>query len=96
MESRYIGAGALICLLASTLSFAQNGTPTSPSTQPTDPSAASSPHQRTVTKSPGDESAATTQGTSPSAASTPHQKKATKKKAKPATPDSPDTNKPTS
>lgn len=90
MESRYTSAGGLICLLVSTLTFAQNGTPTAPATQPTDPSAASSPHQRAVTKTPADESAATTTGTSPNAASTPHQKKATKKKAKPATPTSPD------
>jgi hypothetical protein len=59
-----------------------------PQTQPTDPSAASSPHQRDVVKSPGAEAPAPADSASSNDSSTPHQKQVMKKKkhkAKPAT-----------
>jgi hypothetical protein len=90
MQARYTHAAALAGLLAATLTYAQNGTPPAPSAQRTDPTAASSPHQRAVTKTPADETAAASGSTNPSAASTPHQKKTTKK-PKTATPTEPNT-----
>ncbi len=94
MAARYTNAVGLLGLLAAATVFGQtpSGTPANPTSQPSDPGAASSPHQRTVTKTPTDESAAATSGTNPSDASTPHQKKALKKKQKakkPTPPDSP-------
>jgi hypothetical protein len=72
--------GFLAGMLAAATVFAQATPPAPPATQPSDPSAASSPHQRATTKSPSGEAS-----TSPSAASdtaTPHQKQAMKKKHK--------------
>lgn len=71
--------------------FAQGAMPNDPSTAPSDPGAASTPHQRATTQSPVTESPAAAGGTSPSDASTPHQKQATKKKhkTKKSSPDAP-------
>ncbi|MDP8986089.1 MAG: hypothetical protein M3N97_13850 [Pseudomonadota bacterium] len=66
----------LIGVLASAAVFAQ-----APATEPTDPSAASSPHQRETVKQPGAEAPATAD-TSPNNAATPHQKHVMKKKHK--------------
>jgi hypothetical protein len=67
---------ALIAMAPSALVLAQ----TEPQSDPTSPSAASSPHQRDSTQSNSPEASSTdsTQGTNPSAASTPHQQQATK------------------
>jgi hypothetical protein len=86
MKSKYTCIGALIAVLASAGAVAQS-TPTP--AQPTDPSAASSPHQRAVTKSPSTESSATTEGSNPSDASSPHQKQTVKKKKHKSTTSSP-------
>ncbi len=79
MPARHSSAGALVGLFATAAVFAQtpSGTPAHPIAQPSNPSAASSPHQRDVTKTPADE-AAPAAGASPNDASTPHQKKAVK------------------
>jgi hypothetical protein len=68
---------ALISMAPTALVVAQT---TEPQSDPTSPSAASSPHQRDTTQSNAPEASSTdnTQGTSPSAASTPHQQQATK------------------
>jgi cytoskeletal protein RodZ len=62
----------LLVIVTTTLAVAQ----TSPTSDKTAPSAASSPAQRSATASPATESP-TTDGTDPSAASTPHQKQVT-------------------
>ena len=79
----------LLGLVASAAVFAQSGTPApAPGTQPTDPSAASTPHQRAATKTPDTGTPAAASGTSPSDAATPAQKDSLKKKKKhKATPD---------
>lgn len=75
------GAGTAAALLAGTVLFAQGTTPpATPGSQPTGPSAASTPSQRAVTKSPSGEAATGTGSTSPSAASTPQQKQQLQKK----------------
>jgi hypothetical protein len=74
-------SGFLAVLAASTL-FAQDSAAPAPGAQPTDPSAASSPHQRATTKAPSEESQPAASGTNPSDASTPHQKQSMKKKHK--------------
>ena len=71
-------AGILTGMIIVATVFAQSTTPGKP-TEPSDPSAASSPHQRAVTKSPSAE-APTSSATSPSDAGTPHQKQTVKKK----------------
>ena len=67
---------ALISLAPTALVLAQ----TDPQSDPTSPSAASSPHQRDATRSNSPEASSTdnTSGTNPSSASTPHQQQATK------------------
>lgn len=54
--------------------------PATAPTQPTDPSAASSPHQRDAVKAPGAEAPASADPANASDASTPHQKQVMKKK----------------
>jgi hypothetical protein len=85
MNKLFAPTFALMGCLTAGLAAAQ-----APAQQPTDPNAASTPHQRDVTKSPANE-AAPTGGSNPSDASTPHQKSTlkkshTKKKAKSSTP----------
>jgi hypothetical protein len=76
-------SGFLAGMLATAAVFAQSPTPPeTPAAQPSDPSAASSPHQRAATKSPSGETAAPTGGASPSDSATPHQKQTVKKKHK--------------
>jgi hypothetical protein len=75
-------SGFLAVLAASTL-FAQDSATPAPGAQPSDPSAASSPHQRAATKAPSAESPPAASGTDPSTASTPHQKQSMKKRHKP-------------
>jgi hypothetical protein len=95
MKRHYISALAsntlaLMGILSAATVLAQSDTsPPAPGTQPSDPSAASTPHQRATTKSPASESPAPANGASPSDSSTPHQKQVTKKKhkAKKASPD---------
>ncbi len=67
---------ALISMAPTAVVLAQ----TEPQSDPTSPSAASSPHQRDATRSNSPEASSTdnTTSTSPSAASTPHQQQATK------------------
>jgi len=81
----YTTVSAILGVIASGVVFAQGGTPpATPGSQPSDPSAASTPHQRAATKAPaGDEAPAASSGTSPSDAATPHQKDSMKKKHKP-------------
>jgi hypothetical protein len=70
-------------LVVSGASFAQGATPpTTPGSQPSDPSAASTPTQRAQVKSPAAEASPGTGSTSPSAASTPQQKQQLTKKHK--------------
>lgn len=64
---------ASICLASASWVGAQTQTPA----EPTDPSAASSPHQRSSTKTPADE-APTTDGSEPESSSTRHQRQATR------------------
>jgi len=72
-------AGLLAGVLAAASIFAQSPTPPeTPGAQPSDPSAASSPHQRAATKAPSAEASAST----PSDTATPHQKQTMKKKHK--------------
>ena len=68
----------MLALLAAVTATAQSP----PAQQPTDPNAASTPHQRDVTKTPANE-AAPTGGTNPSDASTPHQKSVRKRRRNP-------------
>jgi putative membrane protein len=63
-----VTAAALLAAGGATVAVAQTQTPT-----PSDPSAASSPHQRQATDT-GTSEAATTNGADPEAASTPHQR----------------------
>jgi hypothetical protein len=71
-----------LSLLAAGALFAQTPTsPGEPAAQPSDPSAASSPHQRAATKSPSGE-AAPSPGAKATDAASPHQKQALKKKHK--------------
>jgi hypothetical protein len=87
-----IRIASVIACLASATVFAQGGTPTpSPGAQPTDPSAASTPHQRAAVKAPsGAETPAASSGTNPGDSATPAQKdqiKKTHKAKKPAAAD---------
>ncbi len=79
----FTNVSTLLGLVASAAVFAQSGTPTpTPGSQPTNPSAASSPHQRAATKAPDTETPAASSGTSPSDSATPSQKDSLKKKHK--------------
>ena len=83
MKKITMPVAAAVLSLSSAVALSQTP-PATPATS--DPSAASSPHQRDVTKRPGDE-ATPSGGSSPSDAATPHQKDAMKKhkkKPKPA------------
>jgi hypothetical protein len=74
-------SGFLAGMLAAGTLFAQAPTPAEPAAQPSDPSAASSPHQRAATKSPSGEATPST-GAKATDAASPHQKQALKKKHK--------------
>lgn len=76
MKSSYMIAGLMAGILGTATVVAQ-----APVAEPTDPSAASTPHQRDTVKKQGDEAPAVG-ATTPSDAATPHQKQVTKKKHK--------------
>jgi hypothetical protein len=83
MKTLFTLASGLVGIVAAGAVLAQSTSPpAAPATQPSDPSAASSPHQRAATKSPASEATPNSEG-NPSDASTPHQKQVTKKKSKP-------------
>ena len=75
MKIKICVAFALIGIAASTALPAQT-----PTAQPSDPAAASSAHQRAVTKSPAEEVAEPGHGSSASESATPHQNQVMKKK----------------
>ena len=74
-------SGFLAGMLTAGTLFAQAPTPAEPAAQPSDPSAASSPHQRATTKSPSEQATPST-GAKASDAASPHQKQTLKKKHK--------------
>jgi len=81
MKTRTSISALLAGTLAAGIALAQTAPTTgAQDTQPSDPSSASSPHQRAVTKSPTGEATPNANGTNPSDASTPHQKQTTSKK----------------
>ncbi len=91
MNSYYKSTVAIIGLACSTPLFAQSQDTTPPATpgaQTSDPSSASTPHQRAAVKSSSNEAPAAASSTGPDAAATPQQKDQLKKKhkAKPAAP----------
>jgi len=63
--------------------------PSPPTSQPSDPNAASTPHQRAVTKTPADEAAPSNSAADPGDSPTKHQKQALKKKKPKAPADAP-------
>ncbi len=72
--------GSVAAALAATVAFAQTPDPsTAQGAQPSNPTSASSPHQRAVTKAPQPEAPAAT-GSNPSDAATPAQKSSVRKK----------------
>ncbi len=79
MKRTYVPLAGLLAALLGSAVFAQAP---APGAQPSDPSAASSPSQRSTVKTPADESAATGNGADASNSATPHQKQVTKKKHK--------------
>lgn len=72
-------AAALFGLFASAIVMAQMPASPTQGAQPTDPSAASSPHQRDTIRSPSSEAPANSSGSDPSNASTPAQKDSVRK-----------------
>jgi hypothetical protein len=77
-----LGSGLVGLVVAGALLAQSTNPPAAPAAQPSDPSAASSPHQRAATKSPASEATPNNEANA-SEASTPHQKQVTKKKSKP-------------